>query len=68
MNDRPDRLLNADEQIAEVRASLARLKSEPASPTRDQELRDAQDYLDQLLAMRARGELEPLQRDTANPL
>ncbi|HET9015391.1 MAG TPA: hypothetical protein VFN57_07330 [Thermomicrobiaceae bacterium] len=68
MNDRPERLLNADEQIAEVRASLARLKSEPASPARDQELRDAQDYLDQLLAMRARGELEPLARDTTSPL
>ena len=68
MDGQTARLLDADEQIAEVRASMARLRAEPESPKRDQELRDAQAYLDQLLTMHARGELEPLSWDSADSL
>ncbi|HUZ02043.1 MAG TPA: hypothetical protein VMU89_16980 [Thermomicrobiaceae bacterium] len=68
MDTHVSRLLNPDEQIAEVRASLTRLRNEPDRPGRDQELRDAQAYLDQLLTMHARGELEPLAFNPAGAL
>jgi hypothetical protein len=61
------RLQSPAQQIAQVRSSLADLEARPASPERDQALRDAGYYLEQLLSLDARGDLAPLDDDAAIP-
>lgn len=60
IDDSTIRWLSPDDQIAEIRTSISLLRALPASPLRDLQLRDAEEYLDQLRTLHACGEMTPI--------